>query len=89
MVQKGKPQNDENSHHLGMAVICVMVHGVVIKVEDMTQEQGLRISAAVENVLYILCGITGPLCAAHCGARRSVIRGIHACVQWSNQSPSR
>ena len=65
MVQKGKPQNDENSHHLGMAVICVMVHGVVIKVEDMTQEQGLRISAAVENALYILCGITGHLCAAH------------------------
>ena len=49
-----KPQNDYTSHHLGMATACAIVHGVVIKVVDMTQDHGLRMPAAIENMFYLI-----------------------------------
>ena len=45
---------DKNHHSLGPAIVWGTIYGVAMKVVDLTQDHGLKISAAKENVCYLM-----------------------------------
>ena len=57
MLHDGKQDTmdeDKNRHSLGPAIVWGMIYGVVTKAVDLTQEHGLKISGAKENVCYLM-----------------------------------
>ena len=52
-VDKDTVDEDKN-HSLGLAIVWGMIYGVAMKVVDLTQDHGLQISAAKENLCYLM-----------------------------------
>ena len=46
--------NEDNHHSLGPAIVWGMIYGVATKIVDLTQDHGLRISGAKENMCYLI-----------------------------------